>query len=126
MSRQNLNLAKRGEDLAIELLKGSGYKIIARNYRNKLGEIDIIARDKDTLCFIEVKTRHSDRYGSPLEAVSYLKQRQISKVALEFLKSRNLLDNKARFDAVSVFYGKEEPKLDLLKDAFELNSRYTY
>jgi len=117
---------KSGEEVATNLLKENGYKILARNYKSKLGEIDIIALDKDTVCFVEVKTRHSDRFGSANEAVLESKQRQISKVALAFLKEKNLLDKKARFDVVSIMYSKGIPGLDLIKDAFELSGDFTY
>lgn len=125
--REHIYLGKSGEETAVNLLKENGYKILARNYRTKLGEVDIVALDKDTLCFIEVKTRHSDRFGLPKEAVSASKQRQISKVALLFLKENNLLDKKARFDVVSVIYSqKQRPRLDLIKDAFELDKSFSY
>jgi putative endonuclease len=125
-SQENLDLGKRGEEAAVGLLKENGYKILARNYKTRLGEIDIIASDKDTLCFIEVKTRQSDRFGSPQEAVLRSKQRQIAKVALSFLKEKNLLDKKARFDVVSIMHSGDESKLDLIKNAFELDASYTY
>ena len=123
---QNLFLGNKGEEAAVNFLKGKGYKILARNYRTTLGEIDIIAKDKDTLCFIEVKTRRSDRAGLPAEAVSALKQKQISKAALSFLKGKNLLDTKARFDVISVIYAQDSPSIDLIKDAFELQGRFIY
>jgi putative endonuclease len=126
VSKQNLYLGKSGEELAVGFLRDKGYRIIARNYKTKLGEIDIIARQKDTVCFIEVKTRHSDRFGFPQEAILKTKQRQISKVALAFLKSNNLLDKSARFDVVSVIFAEDNPKLDLIKNAFELDARFTY
>jgi len=126
VSKQGLYLGKRGEEAAAGLLKDNGYKILARNYRTKLGEIDIIARDKGTICFIEVKTRQSERFGLPAEAVSYSKKRQISKTAVLFLKERKLLDKKARFDVVSVLYSKDRPRLDLIKDAFELDNGFLY
>ncbi len=126
MSKQDLYLGKRGEEIAVSLLKDNGYKILLKNYKNKLGEIDIIASDKDTICFIEVKTRRSDRFGLPVEAISAFKQRQISKVALLFLKERKLLDKKARFDVVSVLYLKDTPQLGLIKNAFELNNDFSY
>ena len=125
MSKEHLDLGKSGEELAAGLLKQNGYKIIARNYKTKLGEIDIIAEDKDTLCFIEVKTRKSDNFGLPQEAIFKHKQRQISKVAINFLKNNNLLEKKARFDVIAITYlEKDNPRLDLIKDAFELDSRY--
>jgi putative endonuclease len=126
VSKQHLYLGSRGEEAAVGLLKKSGYKILARNYKSRLGEIDIIARDKDTLCFIEVKTRNSLRFGLPQEAVSPTKQRQICKAAVSFLKKNNLLDKKARFDVVSVVYSSDRPQLDLIKDAFDLDSSFIY
>ena len=124
MSKQNLYLGKSGEESAVGFLKKSGYKIVVKNYKTKLGEIDIIAHDKDTIAFIEVKTRRSDRFGLPQEAVLSAKQRQMAKAALVFLKENNLLDKKARFDVVSVMYSQGVPKLDLIKNAFELEERY--
>ena len=126
MSKQNLYLGKQGEEVAVSLLKEKGYKILLRNYKTKLGEVDIIAVDKDTFCFIEVKTRNSRRFGSPEEAVSVPKQRQISKAALMFLKENNLLGRKARFDVVSLDYSQGAAKSNLIKNAFELNGHFTY
>lgn len=126
MSKQDLYLGKKGEERAIDLLKDNGYKILVRNYKTKLGEIDIIASDKGTICFIEVKTRQSERFGLPIEAISASKQRQISKVALTYLKEKKLLDKKARFDVVSILYSQDTPRLDLIKNAFELNNDFVY
>lgn len=126
MSKQHIYLGIRGEEIAVNLLKENGYKILVRNYKTKLGEIDIIAKDKDTFAFIEVKSRHSDRFGLPAEAVSRHKQRQISKAALSFLKENNLLNKKARFDVISVIDSEGMPKLDLIKNAFELGQDFTY
>lgn len=127
MSKENLYLGKSGEDLAADLLKKSGYKIICRNYKTKGGEIDIIAKDKDTFAFVEVKTRYSDRFGLPSEAISSLKQRHISIAALIFLKENNLLNKKARFDVVSIMHSSQEgPRLNLIKNAFDLDERFTY
>jgi len=126
VSKQHIYLGIRGEEIAVNLLKENGYKILVRNYKTKLGEIDIIAKDKDTFAFIEVKSRHSDRFGLPAEAVSRHKQRQISKAALSFLKENNLLNKKARFDVISVIDSEGMPKLDLIKNAFELGQDFTY
>lgn len=126
MSNQNLILGKSGEEAAVDFLKENGYKILIRNYKTKLGEVDIIAQDKDTLCFIEVKTRNSLKYGLPCEAVSDFKQRQISKAALSFLKENNHLDKKARFDVVSVICSGNSEKVSLIKNAFELSRNFTY
>ena len=126
MSKERIYLGRSGEEAAVRLLKENGYKILARNYKTKLGEIDIVAKDRDTFCFVEVKTRHSDRFGLGQESILGSKQRKISKVALMFLKENNLLDKKARFDVVSVIYSKDTPKLDLIKNAFELDESFTY
>ncbi len=127
MSKEHLFLGAKGEEAALRFLKGNGYKILRHNYKTRLGEIDIIARDQDTLVFIEVKTRRSERFGLPAEAVRKDKQRQISKAALLFIKENNLFDEKARFDVVSVLYtGEGAAKVDLIKNAFELDGCFTY
>lgn len=121
MSNQNLYLGKIGEDIAASLLINNGYKILARNYKNKLGEIDIVAKDKDTFVFVEVKTRLSDKFGLPSEAVSKFKQRQIYKTAVTYLQKNNLLDKYSRFDVVSILYSHcGNHKLELIKNAFEI------
>ncbi|MCX5700745.1 MAG: YraN family protein [Candidatus Omnitrophica bacterium] len=126
MSSDNLDLGRQAEESATRFLKSHGYKIVCRNYKIKLGEIDIIAKDKDTFCFVEVKSRRSDKFGLPAEAVSRLKQLQISRVALSFLKTKGMLDSKARFDVVAIDYSNPTEKIDLIKDAFELRGGYAY
>lgn len=126
MSKERIWLGKSGEEAAASFLKSRGYRILARNYRSKLGEIDIIARDKDVLCFIEVKTRKSERSGLPAEAISLPKQGQMAKAALMFLKENNLLGKKARFDVVSIIYAQGAPRIDLIPNAFDLAERFTY
>ena len=123
MSKQNLYLGRNGEDIAADFLKKSGYKILVKNYKTRLGEIDIIAKDKDTLCFVEVKTRSSDRFGLPQEAVSGFKQRQLTRVALSFLKEKKLLEQKARFDVISIMCSDDSGGVNLIKDAFEIDTR---
>ena len=124
MSKRNITLGQRGEDLAVDFLKKKGYKILRRNFKTRLGEIDIIGLDQDTYCFVEVKTRNSLRFGDPQEAVSFPKQRQISKAALLFLKENHLLNALARFDVVSVFCSDNTPQFNLIKNAFELEETY--
>jgi len=119
-------LGKQGEEAAAGFLKDSGYKILNRNYKSKLGEIDIVAQDEDVIVFIEVKARHSDRFGLPQESVSRRKQGQISKAAVRFLKENNLLSRKARFDVISVSYTADAPRFNLIKNAFELDERFVY
>jgi len=118
---QKKELGKKGEELALRFLKRRGYRIIERNYVCKMGEMDIIAREKDTLSFIEVKTRTSTTFGPPQLAVNSAKQRQLSKVALNFLKEKKLEDVKARFDVVAILLGPQGDEIELIKDAFDLN-----
>ncbi|MGD9411543.1 MAG: YraN family protein, partial [Desulfobacterales bacterium] len=92
---------EQGEALAARRLKKAGYKIIETNYRTRLGEIDIIAKDKDTIVFVEVKSRRSVYFGNPKQAVTLQKQKKISMVALYYLKSTGQSTAKARFDVVT-------------------------
>ena len=85
-----------------------------------MGEMDIIAKEKDTLAFIEVKTRTSTTFGPPQLAVNSSKQRQLSKVALYFLKEKGIEDAKARFDVVAILLRSKGEEIELIKDAFEL------
>jgi len=85
-----------------------------------MGEVDIVAKEKDTLAFIEVKTRTSTELGPPQLAVDTAKQRQLSKVALHYLKEKRLEEVKARFDVVSVILGPKGEEIELIRDAFEL------
>ena len=126
MSKDRLDFGKAGEALAVNFLKKQGYKILEQNYKNKFGEVDIIAKDKDVICFVEVKTRSGLNFGLPQEAVNFRKQRQITKVALSFLKEKKLLEDKARFDVLTILNDSKSVEFNLLKDAFELSSSYTY
>ena len=113
-------IGKRGEDAAAHFIRKRGYKIVERNFTCTLGEMDIIALDGKTLCFIEVKTLSGKTYGPPEMAVTVHKQRQLSKVALTYLSQNNLHDTKARFDVVGVTLSPGHEKVELIKDAFEL------
>ena len=112
MDRSRLNVAEIGESLAVKHLKARGCKILARNYRARRGEIDIIVGDGEFTVFVEVKTRRSLKFGLPQAAVTLQKQRQISKVALAYLQSQNLLDAPCRFDVVAIHLS---PQLELLR-----------
>ena len=109
-----------GEEEAAVFLQKRGYKILERNYRKRMGEIDIIARDKNTLCFIEVKTRSSDTLGSPAEAVTKQKQRQIIKLSLYYLKENNISDPQVRFDVVTIdMTSASGSRINLIQNAFD-------
>jgi len=113
-------LGKKGEEVALRFLKKKGYRILERNYVCKLGEIDIIAKEKDTLAFIEVKTRTSTLFGPPQLSVTPSKQMQLSKAALYFLKEKKLEDVKARFDVVAIILEPQGEKIELIRAAFDL------
>jgi len=111
---------EKGESIAVRYLKKKGYKILEKNYRTKLGEIDIIAKDKDTLVFVEVKSRRSWQFGNPKAAVTPAKQRKISKVALYYLKTNDRSNAKARFDVVTITATRDKSQIEMVKNAFEL------
>ncbi len=104
----------------MRFLKKKGYRILERNYVCKLGEIDIVAKEKDTFAFIEVKTRTSTLFGPPELSVTPFKQMQISKAALCFLKEKKLEEVKARFDVVSILLIPGGEEIELIRDAFDL------
>lgn len=120
MTKERLELGKFGEELALRKIKRLGYKKIVRNFRCPLGEVDIIAKDGDTLVFMEIKTRKGRSIGYAKEAVNARKKRQISKVALAYMKSKDCSDLRARFDVVAISLGRGKPEIEVIKDAFEL------
>lgn len=111
-----------GETMAAEYLIGQRYEILEKNYRKQYGEIDIVARDRGTLVFVEVKTRHSIAFGTPAEAVDARKQRQLSKTAQEYLQRHQLHEAAARFDVIGVILDRDNRpvKIEHVKNAFEL------
>ncbi len=120
MLNKRQQFGKESESEAVRYLKKNGYKILEQNYRTKLGEIDIIAKDKGTITFIEVKSRRSGNYGNPKWAVTPKKQRKISMVALYYLKTTNQSGEKARFDVVTLTSNYDNPRIEIIKNAFEL------
>ena len=126
MSRYKIDLGKSSEAIAAGFLERNGYKILECNYKSWFGEIDIIATDRHTLCFVEVKSRSSCEYGIPKEAVGRHKQRKISQSALSYLKARQLMNQSCRFDVLSVIQDTEgRNSFELIKNAFELSGNYT-
>lgn len=115
-----------GENIASNFLQKQGYCILAKNYRCRLGEVDLVARDGKTLAFVEIKFRHGTTYGLPQEAVTYRKQRKIVKVALHYLKKNHstLLRMNCppvRFDVVAIL----PEGIELIKNAFPAPQEYT-
>ena len=100
--RYKKNVGDMGEDFAAQLLENSGFSILQRNYRTKVGEIDIIATKDGVLHFIEVKTRNGDQYGYPSEAVTQTKQQRIRKCAEAYLQNRRVTWQKVSFDVYEI------------------------
>jgi len=110
-------LGSKGEEIAAVFLKQKGYKILCRNYSTPLGEADIIARDKDTIIFVEVKARSSDAFGQPFEAVNHRKQEKLKKIALYYLK-HNRIELPVRFDVVSILSMNGKKEINHIVEAF--------
>ena len=120
MTKERIDLGKIGEDLALRKVKRLGYKVVAKNYRCPLGEIDLIAKDRGCLVFIEIKTRKGKSVGYAKEAVDGRKRRQISKVALSYMKSNDCMDVKARFDVIAINIMGDQKEIEIITNAFDL------
>jgi putative endonuclease len=118
----------RGEKLACRFLRQNGYKVLYRNFRGRRGgEIDIVCRQKDTLVFVEVKTRKSEDFGRPVTAVHSGQQRRISRGALAWLRMLDDPDIVFRFDVVEVIMAPDQkPRLEIIENAFHLPEPYRY
>jgi putative endonuclease len=112
------SLGKIGEDLACGELARRGYVILERRYRTRYGEIDIIARTGETIVFVEVKARASEEYGGGGAAVTPWKQQRIVRMAIDFLARRRLLDQRCRFDVVTVDFEDRNPRIEVYPHAF--------
>ena len=111
-----------GERMAARFLKKKGYKIIRRNCRSSMGEIDLVMRDRDEVVFVEVKTRASRQWGEPEQAVNRAKQRRISLQAMRFATRHNLRERPLRFDVVAVVLADgDAPRITHYPDAFPLS-----
>jgi putative endonuclease len=120
MSRARQELGKSGEDLACEELTRRGYAILARRYRRRGGELDIIARDGQTVVFVEVKTREGCEFGVGAESVTALKRRRMAAVALDYLARNRLTESPCRFDVVSIDMAEGGPRIELYQNAFDV------
>jgi putative endonuclease len=116
-ARQALGL--EGETRACRALEARGYRVLARRYRTRAGEIDIVARHDGTLVFIEVKTRRDGRFGDPGEAVGWQKQHRVAAMAADYLARHRLARVAVRFDVVSVVFAADRPPVvTVIADAF--------
>lgn len=119
--KENLAKGKQAEDLASRYLAAKGYSILARNYRCPLGEIDLIVTYDNTLRFVEVKARASDRMGNPFEQITFDKRRRISRVAEYYLKKfPRLKEHRLFFSVIGIHWREGIPQIEWLPDAFDV------
>ena len=121
MGRENKKIGHIGEEIAMTFLKQKGYKILGANVRTLLGEIDVVARQKETTVFIEVKTRVTSSLGPPFLSITKLKQSHMIRNALLYLKRRGRVDSDWRIDVVSVKLNDryELESIELIENAVE-------
>jgi putative endonuclease len=122
MTHARIAFGKTGEDLACEELARRGYAIIARRYRRRGGELDIIARDGQTIVFVEVKAREGRAFGEPSEAITASKRRTMTRLAVEYLTRNRLEQCACRFDVVSIHFEAGAPVVDVFQNAFDATS----
>ncbi|MGD0230491.1 MAG: YraN family protein [Syntrophorhabdales bacterium] len=113
-SRHNREEGLRGEDMAIKTLKRKGYRIIERNFRSRLGEIDVIAEEGGCLVFVEVKKRNTGLFGDALCSIDETKKRHLVRCALFYLKTHDGFDRSIRFDVIGI----DSEQIKLVKNAF--------
>ena len=120
MTLQRQALGKTGEELAVAELERQGYSIIARRYRTRHGEIDIVAREGDTTAFVEVKARATAEFGTAAEAVTPWKQRRLAAMAVDYIARNGLENHPCRFDVVAVdAAGTDCPVITVYRSAFD-------
>lgn len=122
MTQERLSLGQRGEDAAARYLQGKGMKVLERNLRTPVGEIDLVMRHRLSLVFVEVKTRRSMACGSPFEAVGSRKQRQIIQAAKWYLNDNPHRLLQPRFDVVAVIDHGDDLQIEHIADAFDLTA----
>lgn len=120
MTRSRQQTGKTGEDIAAKYLLKSGYDILERNFHCPFGEMDIIGRQGAVLAFIEVRTKRTEKFGSPAESVGSTKQKKLSRIALFYLQKHGLEGCEARFDVLAIMLGEQGPRVELIRDAFDL------
>ena len=119
MTDARVALGKYGEDLACAELARRGYAIVARRFRCRMGELDIVARDGPTLVFVEVKARETREFGGAVHAITGLKQRRIVRLAQEYMMRHHLHDVPCRFDVVAIGFEGCDPSIDVYPNAFD-------
>jgi putative endonuclease len=123
MTIERQEFGKLGEELAVAELQRRGYAITAQRYRTRCGEIDIVADDRGTLVFIEVKARASAEFGTAAEAVTPWKQRRLARMARDYLTREQVVDRPCRFDVVAIMFSAPQPVIELYQNAFDAPDR---
>jgi putative endonuclease len=119
VSRARQILGKTGEDLACRELERRGYAIVARRYRQRSGELDIVARDGPTLVFVEVKARDGRAFGDAADAITGFKRRRITQLARDYMMRHHVSNCPCRFDVVSIQFDSGEPVIEVIQNAFD-------
>lgn len=122
MHYYNKDIGAFGENITAEFLVSKGYTIIEKNFRCRIGEIDIIAKDKNYIVFIEVKTRYGNKYGHPCESITLKKQYKIYHTAEYYMVKKKLYNNYFRFDVVEIVLNdtNNNCSINIIKNAFQL------
>ena len=114
------HLGESGEEIACRELGARGYAILARRYRTRHGEIDIVARDRDTVVFVEVKLKTTGEFGAAAESVTPWKQRRVAAMAVDYLARNGLSDRPCRFDVVAIdLLERGAPRITVIPSAFD-------
>jgi putative endonuclease len=119
MTVERQAFGKTGEELAVAELERRGYAIVARRYRTKHGEIDIVARDGETMVFVEVKARATAEFGTAAEAVTRRKQRQLALMATDYVARNHITNSACRFDVVAIDGTGETAVITVYPNAFD-------
>ena len=120
-----VSIGALGEEAAVKAIKKQGYKVIERNYRTKMGEIDIIAKDGEYTCFIEVRLRKNNDFGSPADTIDIRKQQKIIRTAKYYAVIKKIYDTPMRFDAVLINADAKDGKLTNIKTEIIKNAFFT-
>jgi len=112
-------LGRASEEAAALFIRNNGLRILVQNYRCRYGEIDIVARDGECLVFVEVRSSRGNHFANPKESIGTKKRRTLSKVALNYLKEKGLIESRSRFDVVTVIGLGAEARFEWMKNAFE-------
>jgi len=118
VTNRNQKIGQTGEKAAAQFLCRNGYTLLEQNYRAPFAEIDIIAKEGNCICFIEVKTRTSLKRGLPRESVHHVKQQKIISGASFYLKEKKIFNHQVRFDVIDIIFTSETPEITLIRNAF--------